>query len=87
MRFDDIIIAKTDRFSIGQDNETGGHYISFPVSNGLVEYEEYYVLDENMFSTVMQAVEKVGKFVEECRAREHDDLLIVKPGRIRGEPV
>jgi hypothetical protein len=26
-------------------------------------------------------------FVEECRRREHDDLLLVKPGWNRGVPV
>lgn len=87
MRFEDHVVVKQERYSIGLDRETGQFFISFPVSNGLVEYEEYYSLDEEAYRGAMTALARISDFVSECRDRKHDDILIVKPGRLRGEPI
>jgi hypothetical protein len=46
MQFDDIFIFKSERFAVGQEQDSGKYYLSIPVSNGLVEYEEYYEITQ-----------------------------------------
>lgn len=86
MRFNDHIIIKNHRYSIGTDQQTGELYISFPVSNGLVDYEEYYRLDAILMAALEQQLRPITSFVEECRKHDHDDKLIVEPGSLRGSP-
>ncbi|MFD4365833.1 hypothetical protein [Rhodococcus sp. NPDC058521] len=41
MKFTDTIVSKQGRYSVGIEEESGRHYVSIPVSNGIVDYEEY----------------------------------------------
>lgn len=84
MRFEDTIISRKDLFSIGFDRETGQHYVSFPVSNGMVEYEEYYFLDKDLYDSSISCFDKLIEFVSKCKDRKMDDRLIVQPGTNRG---
>jgi hypothetical protein len=61
--------------------------MSFPVSNGSVDYEEYYALTSEQYQRFLNSRESAGQFVDSCRQRQHDDLLIQKPGWNRGTPV
>lgn len=49
MKFEDVYFSKEDRYSIGTETDSGRHYVSMPVSNGLVDYEEYYEIDAEQY--------------------------------------
>ncbi|WP_082975787.1 hypothetical protein [Mycobacterium sp. E2238] len=87
MRFDDTYFSREDRYSIGVESVSGRYYASIPVSNGIVDYEEYYELTPDQYRNFLQHREAAIEFIEACRKREHDDLLLQKPGRNRGTPV
>lgn len=87
MRFSDVFVSKGDRYSIGVELDSGSHYVSIPVSNGVVDYEEYYAISAEQSDVFLSDTTAAIEFVEACRRREHDDLLILKPGTNRGTPV
>lgn len=87
MRFEDVYFSKPDRYSIGTETDSGRYYVSIPVSNGLVDYEEYYAIDTEQYKLFLDNKSAAIFFVEACRRHEHDDLLIQKPGTNRGTPV
>lgn len=87
MKFNDIAISRENRFSIGIEEETGMHYLSIPVSNQYVDYEEYYELTKELFNSFKENMGSALKFVEQCRDRKKDELLIQKPGKNRGVPL
>ena len=51
VKFEDAYFAREDRFSVGVETTSGRHYVSFPVSNRIVDYEEYYVISSAQFAT------------------------------------
>ena len=85
-RFQDIYFSRQALFSVGRDETTGNYYLSIPVSNRMVDYEEYYLLSNEQFTRFEADRAEAEKFADECRKRRHDDLLILKPGSDRGEP-
>ncbi|WP_443747384.1 hypothetical protein [Asticcacaulis solisilvae] len=87
MKFVDEFVFREDRFFIGTETFPGRHYISIPVANPYVEYEEYYKIDDADYRNCPGNVEDLRKIVEKCRARLNDDNLMLKPGRLRGSPV
>ncbi|MBC7277796.1 hypothetical protein [Nocardioides sp.] len=87
MKFTDSYFSREDRFSLGIEEETGRFYASIPVSNGVVDYEEYYELTKEQYDTYLAAPSTAVSFIEDCRRRKHDALLIQKPGWNRGTPV
>ena len=86
MRFRDDRISRERRFSIGTDLRTGDPYLSIPVGNMLVDYDEYYRLTQDEHRSFVVDIAKATAFAEECRQRWRDDRLILPPGRDRGEP-
>jgi hypothetical protein len=84
MKFNDVFVNKAERFSIGVEEESGRYYVSFPVRNEFADYEEYYEIDRAQFEHFQQDGAAALAFVTKCRNREKDELLIVKPGRLRG---
>ncbi|WP_082964357.1 hypothetical protein [Mycobacterium sp. E796] len=87
MKFDDTYFSREDRYSIGVESTSGSHYASIPVSNGIVDYEEYYKLTPDQYHDFLRDKDAAIEFVEACRRREHDDLLLQRPGNNRGTPV
>lgn len=83
----DEFFSRENRYSLGVDEDSGSHYASFPVSNGLVDYEEYYAVTDAHYARLLASSDEAVDFIEECRNREHDDLLLQKPGRNRGTAV
>jgi hypothetical protein len=77
-------VNKAERFSIGIEGESGCHYVSFPVRNDYAEYDEYFEIDRGQFDQFQRDGAAALAFVTKCRNREKDELLIVKPGRLRG---
>ncbi|MEM5435513.1 hypothetical protein [Paraburkholderia diazotrophica] len=87
MAFKDIVVNKKERYSIGTEDISGGHYVAVPVSNSLVDYDEYYEISKEEFNNYLNDENLALEFVEKCRRREQDNLLFFQPGRDRGWPV
>jgi hypothetical protein len=87
MKFDDTYFSREDRYSIGIEAMSGRYYASIPVSNGIVDYEEYYELTADQYHQFLGDSKAAIEFVEACRRHEHDDLLLQQPGNNRGTPV
>ncbi len=83
MRFRDEFVSSADRFSMGRDEE-GGYYLSIPVSNQLVDYEEYYEISGADFDRFKRDRNAALSFITLCRDRKADHLLKFSPGRNRG---
>ena len=75
-----------EHYALGTEVGTERHYVSFPVTAGPVGYEEYYLVDDDVYASYLADPTLARPFVEECRRREHDDLLLEKPGWNRGIP-
>lgn len=84
MKFRDVLVCREERFSLGIEEESGKYFLSIPVANGVVDYEEYYELDPAAFDRYHSAPMTALDFVERCRSRKEDQWLIVKPGHLRG---
>jgi hypothetical protein len=87
MKFEDTYFSKEDRYSLGVESTSGRNYASIPVSNGIVDYEEYYEITADQFRDFSADRHAAIGFIESCRRHEQDDLLIQKPGSNRGTPV
>jgi len=86
MKFDDLFTSREPRFSLGVEVVSGRHYLAIPVSNRLVDYEEYYAIDLADFERYRRDPASAAPFLGRCRRREADELLILKPGPDRGVP-
>lgn len=84
MRFRDILVRKEERYSIGVEELTGRYYLSIPIANNLVDYEEYYEINKEEFDAFNVSVVATAEFVQQCRNRKQDDRLMMKPGKDRG---
>lgn len=87
MKFEDTYFSREHRYSLGVEAISQRHYASIPVSNGIVDYEEYYALTPQEYQSFLENPNAAIEFVEECRRHEHDELLLEKPGSNRGTPV
>ena len=85
-RFVDTFLSQEHRFGLAWDHEAGEPCLTFPVSNRLVDYEEYYRLSETQYRRFLDDPEAARTFAEACKAHRHDDLLIFAPGSDRGVP-
>lgn len=84
MKFRDIRACQRERFSIGIEEDSGKYYLSIPVANGLVDYEEFYEITDEEFANFNVSAGAALNFFHECRIRQQDDRLIIKPGSDRG---
>ena len=87
MKCKDIYVNREELFSLGIDETSGRFYVSFPVSNGMIDYEEYYEIDHASFEFFQQNGDAAVDFVMKCRRRELDELLIEQPGNNRGSAI
>jgi hypothetical protein len=87
MKFTDAYFSRENRYSIGTEESSGRHYASIPVSNGIVDYEEYYEITQDQYHQFLRDSTAALEFVEACRRRERDNLLLQRPGNNRGTPV
>lgn len=87
MKFTDKHVFRNERFSVGVEETTGKYFISIPVANPFVDYEEYYEIDAAQYHACPANLDELKRLAEKCRARQNDARLIVKPGRLRGTPV
>lgn len=84
MKFVDSHVNKEHRFSLGREVESGRCYLSVPVSNRLVDYEEYYELSLAAHDAYPTNLAEILEFLERCKARTCDKLLFIQPGADRG---
>ena len=87
MRFEDFRFYREYSFSVGIDTKTALPYLSIPVSNGLVDYEEYYAIPIAWAEHCDVHLSELRHFAEQCRAHQMYAHLIQKPGSNRGTPV
>jgi hypothetical protein len=86
MNFKDVAVNREQRYSIGIEQSSGKYYVSIPASNGLVEYEEYYEIDQAMFDKFRADPGSALPFVERARNRLEDPRLLYQPSTKRGSP-
>ena len=87
MTYIDHYFSREHRYSIGIEDKSNRRYLSIPVSNGPLDYEEYYEVTPEEYQHFLSDASAAIDFAESCRRRERDDLLIQKPGWNRGTPV
>nr|WP_296186178.1 hypothetical protein [Pseudomonas sp. UBA1879] len=87
MKFTDMYFNREERFSLGIEETSGKFYVSFPVRNDMIEYEEFYEIDRAQFELFKKDLSAALAFVTRCRYRELDELLIQKPGSRRGTAI
>jgi hypothetical protein len=80
----DTFTSTVHRYSLGLVN--GTPYLSIPVSNGPVDYEEHYRLDPDEYDALVSDSRLAAAFAARCRDRLEDGRLIVSPGSNRGVP-
>ena len=84
MIYKDVVVSREHRYSIGIKTDDDRRYVSIPVSNGMVDYEEYYEIDRATYDRFCADGAAALAFAEECRQRKQDARLIQKPGKNRG---
>jgi hypothetical protein len=84
MRFQDTYVNSSERFSVGQELDSGRFYLSIPVSNRLADYEEYYEISRAAHDRYRRDPAELSEFAKKCRSRECDHLLFIQPGSDRG---
>ncbi len=80
-------VSEKNRYGLGVDTDSGKHFLAIPVTIGVADYNEYYEVSDAVFAGYLANPDAALTFAEECRRREHDDLLIVQPGWNRGIPI
>ncbi len=80
-------ISEQNRYGLGVDMDSGKHFLAIPVTIGVADYNEYYEVSSEVFERYLTNPDAALAFAEECRLRDHDELLIVKPGWNRGIPI
>ncbi|GLS24773.1 hypothetical protein [Marinibactrum halimedae] len=86
IKFEEKFFSKTHRFSVGIETASGNYFLSIPVTNGIVDYEEYYQITESQFTSFQNNPDEASDFLKSCRSRQLDHLLFQKPGSNRGTP-
>ncbi len=83
-----VAIDRAEYFSLEIDETAtpARFFVTIPVSNRMCDYTEMYEIDEPTFEQYCRDLKSALPFVQQCRERLHDDLLLLKPGTDRGEP-
>jgi hypothetical protein len=84
--FKTVHLDRENRWALALDEPSGRTFVSIPVSNPYVDYEEYYEIDRPTFDRFAADPAQAREFVEKAKGRELDHLLLLPPGRLRGEP-
>lgn len=78
------LIDRVNRFSLDVDEESGRTFVSIPVRNQMVEYCEWYEVDQETFQSYLDRPSLAREFVAKAKRRELDHLLLLQPGSDRG---
>jgi hypothetical protein len=77
-------LSKSPPYSISRDARTDEPLFEIPVSNRMVDYEEYYRINEAELELLLAHPSIAAAFAECCGRRRMDDRLVLKPGTDRG---
>lgn len=86
MKFEKTYFSRDGRYWLGNETDSGRHYLGIPISNAMVDYIEFYWIDNEQYQSFLDNPSAAFEFAEACRRREHDNLLVYKPGSDRGTP-
>ena len=86
MDFRTELFDPLNRCVLGIDAQSGAHLFAIPVSNRLVDYEEFYKITAHQFELFTASESDRERFAQACRQRLNDDLLWYQPGTDRGVP-
>jgi hypothetical protein len=77
-RFKDDFVSREHRFSLGTDQETGGTYLSTPVSGftAAAEWEAYFAITGDQFARFRADPSTADDFTEDCRMGRNRKFLI-----------
>lgn len=81
-----VYVDRVRRFSLDIDEATGRTFLSIPVRNRWVTYDEWYEVDNETFEKYVADPSLAHPMVEQARGREIDHLLLLQPGTDRGLP-
>jgi hypothetical protein len=84
MKFKKSHVCKELRMALGTYNSNNRYCFAMSVRNPLVSYMEYYDISDEQYHSFAKSCVNVVDFRNACARRENDDLLIEKPGRLRG---
>ena len=84
MRLKTVHVDRVNRFSLEIDEDSSRTFVSIPVRNQAVEYDEYYEVSYATFDRFTADPALAHGFVEQARNRELDHLLLFPPGADRG---
>lgn len=86
MRWNCVHLDTERRFSLEIEEESGRTFVAIPVSNRMADYLEWYEVDAPTFQRYRINPALAYGFVERCKRRELDHLLLFPPGSDRGVP-
>jgi hypothetical protein len=86
MTYEFTYFSSENDYWLGTDPDTGRHLLGIPVSNQMVDHIETYWLADGQYENFQENHALAIEFADECRQREHDDLLTHRPGKYRGTP-
>jgi hypothetical protein len=88
MRWNVVHVDPVRRFSLDIEEKSGRTFVSIPVYllNGVVSYDEWYEVDGQDFERYRSDPALAFDLVARCKRRELDHLLLIPPGRVRGDP-
>ena len=77
-RFKDDFVSREHRFSLGIDRETGGRYLSTPVSGfaAAAEWEAYFAISTDQSARFRADPSTADDFTEDCRMGRNREFLI-----------
>jgi hypothetical protein len=84
MRFHDVAVNRDERYSLGIEQHSGRYYVSIAASNGMLDYEEYYEIDGDLFEQYRADLDSALPFVLRCRNHHEDPRLMYQPSTHRG---
>ena len=86
MKWSCVFVDRERRFSLDVEEESGRTFVAIPVRNQMAEYDEWYEVDAETFERYRADPSLAHDFVDACKRREMDHLLLLPPGRDRGLP-
>ncbi len=84
MKFEVTNFSRELRFAIGIVENSNKFFLSFPVTNGAVDYEEYYEISKEEYESIFEDLNNGLDLLKRCRERNEDQRLLVKPQPKRG---
>jgi hypothetical protein len=87
-KFNDTHLSRESRYTLGSEEYSGKLFLSFPVSNRMVDYEEYYELTIVEYKLFLADTNAAKVFLLRCYKHLEDErMTFYPPAPIRGSPI